>query len=210
MSTLFRYVTLPAIVWDGCRHHRPSSPSGRLTIFRILTVKDQPICARYPAPGSGRPIIKSCNRRAFKPRRAASKKRSKCRLFVVSAVITSEKKLTSCRWRRAVSRSEPTARGRGMPMLQQYTEGTLIIDFVDGNDAQARFTRPCPGGCRQSGKKRKSHREAVTKIMPSSRLAGARIQTKRAKKIQQKRIVRRASSGISGERRLQLWRPRPL
>jgi hypothetical protein len=168
MSKLFRYGTLPAIVCGlaGCTtapsvtvktDYDHSASFGKYHTYVLDTA----------ATGLG-PTNNAVLEQALRSSLAARglKETGKnASLFVVSAVITSEKLNVLPGGGVTVSRFGAYRTWAMNAEVQQYTEGTLIIDFVDGKTRKLVFRGLAQAAVGSQARNANAIREAVTKIM---------------------------------------------
>jgi hypothetical protein len=168
MSKLFRYVTLPAIVCGlaGCTtapsitvktDYDHSASFGKYHTYVLDTA----------ATGLG-PTNNAVLEQALRSSLAArglKETGANASLFVVSAVITSEKLNVLPGGGVTVSRFGAYRTWAMNAEVQQYTEGTLIIDFVDGKTRKLVFRGLAQAAVGSQARNANAIREAVTKIM---------------------------------------------
>ena len=168
ISKLFRYGTLPAI---GCG-------LAACTTAPSITVKtDYDHSASFgkyhtyvldtAATGLG-PTNNAVLEQALRSSLAArglKETGANASLFVVSAVITSEKLNVLPGGGVTVSRFGAYRTWAMNADVQQYTEGTLIIDFVDGKTHKLVFRGLAQAAVGSQARNANAIREAVTKIM---------------------------------------------
>jgi len=168
MSKLFRYGTLPAIVCGlaACTtapsitvktDYDHSASFGKYHTYALDTA----------ATGLG-PTNNAVLQQALRSSLAArglKETGANASLYIVSAVITSEKVNVLPGGGVTVSRFGAYRTWAMNADVQQYTEGTLIIDFVDGKTRKLVFRGLAQAAVGSQARNANAIREAVTKIM---------------------------------------------
>jgi hypothetical protein len=169
MSKLFRYLTLPAIVWGVASCTTAPSVSIKTDYDHSASfgkyhtyVLDTAATGLGPTNGA---VLQQALRASLAARRL-KETGANASLYIVSAVITSEKLNVVPGYGVTVARFGAYRTWAMNAEVQQYTEGTLVIDFVDGKTHKLVFRGLAQAAVgSQQARNANAIQEGVTKIV---------------------------------------------